>query len=908
MVLALLALASGSAITACLGTPRHVDPSALPERLGIVELLNLLASSSELLASLNVGGPKNLTSILAEAPVPQVIKEVYDRTLEAYSRFIDYVNETLARLDLAERALSLSNLTESEMALRKAESLLAEARTTYAAFRDTYTYLTRVLSPSMVGVAGKTLENAARALDELSRRVSELSARLSEALVSNLTAVTVEAYVNSTHTLYGDTVNVWGRVTDIYGRPLVGRKVVASFSDYAWVGRTGEGGFFNLTLPVYGCGRVALSIAYLPTGGDISIYRYAEARLNLTVTCRVPVLRLVVPGALYVGTRPTLCVESNIDGLDISLSIVGINVNATARVTAGRACASVSIPGGTKEGVYKVLILSKPSKGVPPARVVTYVNISKIPVSTAISYPRFLLAGFPAEICVYPEVPSDVFLSYPSETKLLRGAVACTHMGVPAVYLGTELPVSIYVKPLNSTYRETLTKIRLPVVNVYVVALTALTAVLLVSLHREGVAGVPEAGRSPPAKTSGSGVAEVSPLTAEFIEVIKSVGGGEPERGMTLREYVEKVLNSVGAAVRDVLKQCLTLLERILYGPQASADELIKKLRELLRSLRRGSSSDLAVYTASGLLAAAVVLSTVVYIVPSTDDLSPYNPLWNGLTRLVSDFNASVVAVGDVPSLDPRTSALLVIGAGETLSNGSVNVLREFVRGGGVLVVADESPYSNKVVEALGVDALLGTGVVVDTVFAYRDPRLPLARARFPSANLTLYLNYATYINTSRAGNCLAWTFLTSYIDLNLNGSREGYEPSGPLCVAYMERVGDGLMYLVSDSSIFINSMLGLGDNRAFVRAVVGSRAVYVLYGGSTSQYSRFREFVLSTYSTLFYSWIRYPLSIVIALGVYRVAGSRGRRKTAEVILPGLPYSFVKDFEKVVRELGDVEG
>jgi len=906
LAIALIAVALSTASAGYLSFPRHVDPLALPERVNVLEVINLLTLASGLLARLDVGSARNVTQLLASAPVPQAIREAYTRLMEVFYRFTDYLNESVAHLGLAEEALSRGELAACREALRGAEDAIRRARTTYVALRDVYTYFTRLLSPAVAAQAGRVLESVAKALEEVTGKLNELSTRLGEALARGLTEVLVEAYVNSTQALYGDSVKVWGRVVDAYGRPLVGRRVVTSYSTYKWSALTDEGGFFSLVVPLYSCGNLSLTAAYTPLGNDTHIYRYAEARLNLTVVCREPSLKLALPEVIYVGTHTSLCVESDVDGLEVSVSIVGTNVNTTLKVS-GPTCTNVLVPGDAGEGVYKVSALSKSVRGVPPARVDTYVRVAKIPISVALQHPRFLLAGFPAEVCISVEVPSEIALDYSAKARApLRGAAICTKVEVPATYLELELPLRIYVKPLNSTYRETLLELSLPVVNPYVLALTALATALLILLHRErGTYRGSEVGRALPLEVPRARVAEVSPLVAEFVEVVRSVGGVELEGYMTLREYVEKVLTVVGETIREALRRCLAIVERVVYGPQEGVDALVRELRELLRALRRGAGTGLWLYVTLGLLVSLAMLSAVVYLVPSTDDLSPYNPLWNGLSMLVSELNASVIPLGGISGLNPRSSAILAIGVSEELSNGIVEVLREFVRAGGVLVVADESPYSNHLVRSLGVEALLGEAAVADAVFFYRDPRLPLARAIISSANFTLHLNYATYINTTRMDRCVAWTFPTSFLDLNLSGSREGREPYGPFCVAYREGVGSGIVYLVSDSSLFTNSMVSLGDNRAFLRALVGSRVVYVLYEGRASPYSGFRELLLGTYSTLFRTWLKYPLSIAIALGIYSLA-SNARRKTAELILPGLTNSSMRDFEKVVKELGEL--
>lgn len=900
----LVVLALSTAYAGYPGFPRHVDPLSVPERTNILDVVNLLARAGELLARLEVGSAKNLTELLTTAPVPQAVREVYARFTGLLSTYADYLNRSLTYLNLAEEALSRGELAVCKEALREVEGALSKARATYVILQDAYTYFTRPLSPPLTAQVGRVLDNAAKALDEVSRRYRELDARFTEALSRGLTEVLVEAYVNATRVLYGDLVEVWGRVVDAQGRPLVGRRVTVSYSTLSWSAVTGREGSFRLVVPIYSCGGLTVVVAYTPLGGDTYVYRYSEARLSVSSLCRVPVLKLTVPEVVYVGTLATICVESDVSDLEVSVSIVGTNASASLRVS-GPTCTGITIPGSTGEGLYRVVAVSKPARGVPPARAEAYVRVARVPVGVDLSYPRLLLTGFPAEVCAYPDVPSEIAVTYPTRAgPPATGTANCVSVEVPATYLEVELPVSIYVKPLNSTYREVLLELRLTVVNVHLLALTVAAVALLVALYREGATyrGPGAAGALLP-ETPTVRVAEVSPLVAEFVEAVRAVSGVELEGSMTLREYVGRVLSVVGGSLRELLGRCLAIVERVVYGPQVGVEDLVRELRELLRTLRRGTGPWL--YVVSGLVASLATLSVLVYLVPSTDDLSPYNPLWNGLSRMVSEFNASAVSVGAIASLNPRSSAILVIGTSGWTDGPSAELLRDFVEAGGVLVIADEDPRTNNLLRSLGLEAALGGAVVADTVFMHRDPRLPLARARTPSANLTLYLNYATYVNTTRVDRCVAWTFPTSFLDLNLSGSREGYEPYGPFCIAYREDVGGGVVYLISDSSLFINSMVGLGGNLEFARAIVGTRSVYVLYGGGVSPYSRFRELLLGTYSKLFRTWLKYPAALALALVFYKLL-THLRRGSTELILPKLPHSSMKELERLLKELGEL--
>ncbi|UNQ73136.1 DUF4350 domain-containing protein [Infirmifilum sp. NZ] len=282
-------------------------------------------------------------------------------------------------------------------------------------------------------------------------------------------------------------------------------------------------------------------------------------------------------------------------------------------------------------------------------------------------------------------------------------------------------------------------------------------------------------------------------------------------------------------------------------------------------------------YILLGLGLALVVLVLMVALVPSTDDFSPDNPLWNGLTAFCQAFNVSVVGVADIGGL-PRDSALVIVGPSLNLSGAGAAGLRGFVEEGGLLVVADDFGSGNSILEALGVSTRVGGALLEDGVFMYRSPLLPRAVSRVNGSGFDLYLNYASYVEPDGRGVCLAYSSPFSYLDLNSNGVRDEGEPYGPFCVAYEEPLGRGRVVVLSDASIFINSMLSMGGNYEMIGSVLGQRGVYVLGGlWSGSTYTYARSLIVGAVGLVYGSTLRYvsvPLTgllvYVVSLLVYR--------------------------------------
>jgi len=152
---------------------------------------------------------------------------------------------------------------------------------------------------------------------------------------------------------------------------------------------------------------------------------------------------------------------------------------------------------------------------------------------------------------------------------------------------------------------------------------------------------------------------------------------------------------------------------------------------------------------------------------------------------------------------------------------------------GGVLLLMDDFGHGNQVLERMRAPvSLLGVGVLVDTIFHYRNSRLPvvedLADDPATAGVGKLVLNYASALVVREGADVLARSSLFSYLDLDLDGLWDPDEPHGPLPVAARFRYGLGVVYVVADPSIAINAMLGLGGNAKFIENVVGGRRVLV--------------------------------------------------------------------------------
>lgn len=217
---------------------------------------------------------------------------------------------------------------------------------------------------------------------------------------------------------------------------------------------------------------------------------------------------------------------------------------------------------------------------------------------------------------------------------------------------------------------------------------------------------------------------------------------------------------------------------------------------------------------------------------------SPYNPDWQGgqeLRSVATDDPAGSVWLRNAsgyPLEEPADTVVVALSPGSPGAEGERR-LSQFVREGGTLVVADDGDGQGN--ELL---AAAGAGARIDTT-PLRDEHRNGPSGAFPIAgNVTgheltrgvdaVTLNYAGTVEAGGA-DVLIRSSEFSYRDRNGNERLDANEDLRRYPVASVEAVGDGRVVAISDSSLFINSMMDRTDNRAFARSLVGGGSRVVI-------------------------------------------------------------------------------
>ena len=231
-----------------------------------------------------------------------------------------------------------------------------------------------------------------------------------------------------------------------------------------------------------------------------------------------------------------------------------------------------------------------------------------------------------------------------------------------------------------------------------------------------------------------------------------------------------------------------------------------------------------------GVLVVVMLISLAcIWTTTSVQDFMPGNNIWNGMSDFADDVNATNVDSLDVLPESPQGNCLMSIPY-VPYDDMDLSGIKDFVLQGGHLVLMDDLGYGNDVLEYLDVDARFSTAHLLDFSFYYRNPRLPRITdfsvgVREAGVSVVV-LNHAVGLSGVDESQVLAWSSERSFLDYDDSGEWSSGEMQGPFPVAARMRLGKGMVTLISDPSIMINSMRTRDDNGAFIQYLVAPDGV----------------------------------------------------------------------------------
>lgn len=295
------------------------------------------------------------------------------------------------------------------------------------------------------------------------------------------------------------------------------------------------------------------------------------------------------------------------------------------------------------------------------------------------------------------------------------------------------------------------------------------------------------------------------------------------------------------------------------------------------------------------LVGLAVLVLGVVLVTgaTSTSSLGTHNPSWDGTAdlRSIADERTNSEIVRNVSAYDDVSAngtLAIVLSPAEPYGEDADALRRYLDRGGTVLIAEDYRTNADPLLSTLGASARFDGRPVRDernyeqspsfveatvTEATVTDPSVTEDRPLTRGVE-TLVLNRGTVVEPGGA-TVLVRTSRDAYLDVNRNGELDEDETPAERPVMTVEPVGDGHVVTLADPSIFINSMLEYGDNRALATQLT-ERYDRVLFDVSHSPgIPPLAALVLT---------IRESFLLQAAVGVVLVLGVVGRHRLAVVV------------------------
>jgi hypothetical protein len=274
------------------------------------------------------------------------------------------------------------------------------------------------------------------------------------------------------------------------------------------------------------------------------------------------------------------------------------------------------------------------------------------------------------------------------------------------------------------------------------------------------------------------------------------------------------------------------------------------------------------------LLVAGVVAVGSVY--PALDDLWVENPGWNGLSSFYNLTDpVRVRDLGELAGYDPVRCTLFLVGPSRGFTESDVEDIRGFLDMGGRVVLLDDFGSGNELLSGLGLETRFNGGVLRDGVFFDPVPEFPrLLNFSFYDVD-ELVLNYGSVLDLGERARVLISSTPLSYV----NGSSGVVVGEFPVVAGV--RVGDGLLVLVSDSSLWLNSMITRGDNRLFLGELHNGVSLIDVGHSYPTRLLGFQWMMEDLYAVLGLAEVRYLVGVLLVVLVFRL---RFDEDTGEVV------------------------
>lgn len=317
-----------------------------------------------------------------------------------------------------------------------------------------------------------------------------------------------------------------------------------------------------------------------------------------------------------------------------------------------------------------------------------------------------------------------------------------------------------------------------------------------------------------------------------------------------------------------------------------------------------------------GLVSATIFILLLSYALPAEDNYSVKNPKGNGLTKLETKHNTTPITNREniqKTTITPTQSTLIIIGPTKQYSPIETKNIEKFLKNGGRVILADDYGSGNDLLKKLNTSARFSNHILKDPLFKLKNSKLPTVNT-IKKTDLTenissIGLNYGTILeNLGNETKILALSSKNSYIADNAEANYEQNIGVGPFPVIAKIGMSDGELILLSDSSVFINSMLPKENNELLLDSLIGDRVPYLdVHHWEISPHLKIKRTLIKTGNLLSIPVLRYGLLFLVTIVIFKFGREKKegkpekRKKPIDATLKKHP-DWDKDLLKKLEE------
>jgi len=162
-------------------------------------------------------------------------------------------------------------------------------------------------------------------------------------------------------------------------------------------------------------------------------------------------------------------------------------------------------------------------------------------------------------------------------------------------------------------------------------------------------------------------------------------------------------------------------------------------------------------------------------------------------------------------------------------SPADASSVRNFLMGGGTVLVADKSGVANSLLQGIGSGIVIQSQYTIsDPVYNWKAKTVPTALVLPEAAAHAPYLANVSGIALNQPSPLALTNSAASQVAITSQFSETQYGSKGPFVVMASERIGTGALIVVGDSQFLLNSEWTIANNKILIGNLFAKTSIFI--------------------------------------------------------------------------------